>query len=83
MDWWPGVLGNIVASLIGTGAGYYAGIRLFRHQLQEEEKARKKAVCDSLIAELKRNKKILQKYHDMYEDSTHEQLTARAIYVVY
>lgn len=41
MDWWSGTLGNIVASLIGTIAGYFAGLKLFKNQLREDEKRKK------------------------------------------
>ena len=40
MDWWSGTLGNIIASLIGTIAGYFVGLKLFKNQLSEDEKSR-------------------------------------------
>lgn len=63
MDYWSGVLGNIVASLVGTllGAflGYFGGVKIFRRQLKEDSISKVNMTVNSLMMELEKHQKIL------------------------
>ena len=62
MDYWSGVFGNIVASLIGTGLGAIFGLLLYRHQLRKERLNNIQTAVESLLWELKTHKNLMEKH---------------------
>jgi len=62
MDYWSGVFGNIVASLIGTGLGAIFGLLLYRYQLRKERLNNIQTAVESLLWELKTHKNLMEKH---------------------
>jgi len=82
MDYWSGVFGNIVASLIGALAGYYGGTKLFRKQQKEEDKNRLNMIINSIGQELGNHKSILDDYRPYQNIKENEMIPVMIIYPV-
>ena len=62
MDYWSGVFGNILASLIGTGIAAYLGLVLYKRQLEQDKSNKMDLAIQSLIWELETHKDLMGKH---------------------
>lgn len=60
------LLSNLAVLSVGTIAGYFVGVRLFKMKLREDEDAKKREMIESIMLELKRHESSLEA-HPKYE----------------
>ncbi len=60
------ILRSLAVLSVGTVAGYFLGVRLFRIRLREDEDAKKREMIESIILELERHESSLE-VHPKYE----------------
>jgi len=60
------ILRNVAVLSVGTVAGYFFGVRLFRIRLREDEDAKKREMIESIMLELERHESSLEA-HPKYE----------------
>jgi len=54
------ILRSLAVLSVGTVAGYFFGVRLFRIKLREDEDAKKLEMIESIMLELKRHESSLE-----------------------
>ena len=74
------ILRNLAVLSVGTVAGYFFGVRLFRIRLREDEDAKKREMIESIILELECHESSLEA-HPKYEYVHPDEVRARSFAV--